>query len=131
MEAKPVSRSVKRGALVGVLLLALLLITILPAAAITWGERDTTHTNVGAMIVDYPDYGLWQRCSGTLVHPPTGGRMQSVAWWCCRFIPTVGGATDDAAIGGLVGRVGAKVTWTQIQKLRRYGGSEGFTRAQG
>ncbi len=69
MEAKPVSRSVKRGALVGVLLLALLLITILPAAAITWGERDTTHTNVGAMVVDYPDYGLWQTCSGTLIHP--------------------------------------------------------------
>ena len=28
-------------------------------------------------------------------------------------------------------KVGAKVTWTQIQKLRRYAGTEGFTRAQG
>jgi isocitrate dehydrogenase len=68
---------------------------------------------------------------GTLVHPPTGGRMQSVAWWCCRFIPASGDPTDDAAIGGLLGRVGAQVTWTQVQKLRRYAGVEGFTRAQG
>ena len=43
--------------------------TALPAAAITWGEPDTTHLNVGAMVVDWPDYGPWQWCSGTLIHP--------------------------------------------------------------
>jgi secreted trypsin-like serine protease len=43
--------------------------TALPAAAITWGELDTTHLNVGAMVVDWPDYGPYQWCSGTLIHP--------------------------------------------------------------
>jgi secreted trypsin-like serine protease len=53
--------------LVGLLLL--LAIGAVPAAAITWGEPDTEHTNVGAMVVDWPGYGLWQVCTGTLVHP--------------------------------------------------------------
>jgi secreted trypsin-like serine protease len=47
----------------------LLLVAVLPAAAITWGQPDTAHTNVGAMVVDWPDYGPWQFCTGTLVHP--------------------------------------------------------------
>lgn len=57
----------KRMVLVLVVLLALL-VAALPAGAITWGELDTEHTNVGAMVVYYTDYGLWQRCSGTLIH---------------------------------------------------------------
>jgi secreted trypsin-like serine protease len=40
-----------------------------PVAAITWGEPDTEHTNVGAMVYDYPGYGPWQVCTGTLIHP--------------------------------------------------------------
>lgn len=44
-------------------------LTALPAGAITWGEEDTTHVNVGAMVVDWPDYGLWHLCSGTLIQP--------------------------------------------------------------
>jgi secreted trypsin-like serine protease len=40
-----------------------------PAAAITWGEPDTAHSNVGAIVVNYPRYGLYQICSGTLIHP--------------------------------------------------------------
>lgn len=52
-----------------VILGVLVAITALPASAITWGEPDTTHTNVGAMVVDWPDYGPWQWCSGTLIHP--------------------------------------------------------------
>ena len=46
-----------------------LLLVAVPAGAITWGEPDTEHTYVGAMVVYYPDVGYWQRCSGTLVHP--------------------------------------------------------------
>jgi len=56
----------KLSVLVAVLLI--LTVGVLPAAAITWGEPDTEHTNVGAMVVDFPDYGLLQWCSGTLVH---------------------------------------------------------------
>ena len=56
-----------------VLILAALVIVLalvaLPVAAITWGEPDTEHTNVGAMMANYPDYGPYQVCTGTLVHP--------------------------------------------------------------
>jgi len=44
-------------------------IAVLPAAAITWGELDSDHLYAGAMVVDWPDYGPWQFCSGTLIHP--------------------------------------------------------------
>jgi secreted trypsin-like serine protease len=50
-------------------LLLVLAVGVVPVAAITWGEPDTVHTNVGAMVVDWPGYGLWQVCSGTLIHP--------------------------------------------------------------
>lgn len=49
--------------------LVMLAATAIPAGAITWGEPDTEHTNVGAMVVDRPGYGPWQVCSGTLIHP--------------------------------------------------------------
>jgi len=58
---------VKRSILIALLLV--LVVGALPSAAITWGELDTEHTNVGAMVVDWPGYGPWQWCSGTLVHP--------------------------------------------------------------
>jgi secreted trypsin-like serine protease len=54
------------------LLLPIILIFVVwvtPVAAITWGELDTVHTNVGAMVVDFPDFGPLQWCSGTLIHP--------------------------------------------------------------
>jgi secreted trypsin-like serine protease len=57
----------KRSVLLGLLLV--LTVGVLPAAAITWGEPDTEHTNVGAMVVDWPGYGPWQWCTGTLIHP--------------------------------------------------------------
>jgi len=50
-------------------LLLILAVGVLPAAAITWGTLDSEHTNVGAMVMDHPDYGPWQICSGTLIHP--------------------------------------------------------------
>jgi secreted trypsin-like serine protease len=50
-------------------LVLILALVAVPAMAITWGEPDTEHTNVGAMVVDWPGYGPWQVCSGTLIHP--------------------------------------------------------------
>jgi hypothetical protein len=32
-------------------ILFLLAVTVVPAAAITWGEPDTEHINVGAMVI--------------------------------------------------------------------------------
>ncbi len=43
--------------------------TVIPAAAITWGQPDTEHTNVGAMMMVLPGWGNTPVCSGTLIHP--------------------------------------------------------------
>jgi secreted trypsin-like serine protease len=43
---------------------------VLPGAAVTWGEPDAEHTNVGAMVTDppqFPPFPAW--CSGILIHP--------------------------------------------------------------
>lgn len=48
--------------------LAVLIIFALPALAITYGEPDgNDHPNVGSIVVDIPDLGLFQWCSGTLI----------------------------------------------------------------
>jgi hypothetical protein len=57
----------RRSVLLG--LLVVLAVGVVPVAAITWGQPDTEHTNVGAMVVDWPGYGPYQVCSGTLIHP--------------------------------------------------------------
>ena len=51
------------------LLVLILAVGVLPASAITWGEPDTEHVNVGAMMITHPVHGVWEICSGTLVHP--------------------------------------------------------------
>ncbi len=43
---------------------------VLPGTAVTWGEPDAEHTNVGAMVTDsgqFPPFLAW--CSGILIHP--------------------------------------------------------------
>ena len=55
--------------LVVTLIILSLALLALPVAAITWGEPDTDHHNVGAMMLDFPDYGVVPGCSGTLIHP--------------------------------------------------------------
>lgn len=69
-----------------VALLLILTVGVLPAAAITWGEPDTEHTNVGAMVVDWPGYGPSLMCSGTLIYP----RVFLTAGHCTDFIETYG-----------------------------------------
>ena len=49
--------------------LLVLTVGVLPAAAITWGEPDTEHANVGAMMMVLPGWGNTPVCSGTLIHP--------------------------------------------------------------
>jgi isocitrate dehydrogenase len=69
---------------------------------------------------------------GTMVHPPSAARADSVGWWRCRFVAAGdGGEVDDPALLRLLERVGARMPWMHVQKLRTYGGEEGFTRAQG
>src|SRR5256712_12911264 len=38
-----------------------------PASAITWGDIDTTHPNVGAILIVHLDGSVGEFCSGTLV----------------------------------------------------------------
>lgn len=58
----------KKAALLGILLL-ILIGGVAPVVAITWGQPDMDHPYVGAMVVDWPGYGPYQVCTGTLVHP--------------------------------------------------------------
>jgi secreted trypsin-like serine protease len=54
------------------ILLAVLVVAatmVIPAGAITWGEADSDHTNVGAMMMVLPGWGNTPVCSGTLIHP--------------------------------------------------------------
>ena len=57
-----------RGRTILLAVLLVLVVGVVPALAITWGEPDTEHTNVGAMVVELTSGGLLQTCSGTLVH---------------------------------------------------------------
>jgi secreted trypsin-like serine protease len=59
----------RRKASLVVTLVVLVVMGVQPALAITWGEPDNEHTNVGAMVVDWPGHGPYQVCSGTLIHP--------------------------------------------------------------
>jgi hypothetical protein len=61
----------KRSLWIVAVLLLVLTVGVLPAAAITWGQPDTEHTNVGAMMMVLPGWGDTPvpACSGTLIHP--------------------------------------------------------------
>lgn len=59
----------KKSLLIIAVLALVLVAGVLQAGAITWGELDTEHPYVGAMVADYPGYGPYQVCSGTLIHP--------------------------------------------------------------
>ena len=48
----------KRITWIVLVLVVLLAGTIIPASAITWGELDTEHDYVGAMVVDWPDCSI-------------------------------------------------------------------------
>jgi isocitrate dehydrogenase len=69
---------------------------------------------------------------GTVVYPAENSNIDTVAWWRCRFVAAEqGGSVDDAAILRLLGRIGERMPWVHVQKLRMYGDEEGYTRAQG
>lgn len=56
--------------LVGAVLLTSMLLMAAPAGAITFGELDgDLHPNVGAVVAEFPDEGLFNICSGTLIAP--------------------------------------------------------------
>ena len=80
----------KWSVLLGVVLV--LVVGVAPALAITWGELDTEHTNVGAMVIFHPIHEmLWQTCTGTLVHP----RVFLTAGHCTEVMDAYGLGMDE------------------------------------
>jgi isocitrate dehydrogenase len=69
---------------------------------------------------------------GTVAYPADNARIDTVAWWRCRFVAAGdAGTVDDGAILRLLARVGERTPWMHVQKLRHFGEEEGYTRAQG
>ena len=79
-------------------ILFLLAVTVVPAAAITWGEPDTEHGNVGAMVIFHPVHQEeWQTCSGTLVHP----EVFLTAGHCTAYLEELMETYDDFTLGDI------------------------------
>lgn len=52
------------------IILALVLVGVTPAKAISYGEPDGNgHPNVGSIVIKIPGEGIFQMCSGTLISP--------------------------------------------------------------
>jgi hypothetical protein len=80
----------KLSVLVGLILV--LTVGVVPVAAITWGQLDTEHTNVGAMVIFHPIHKInWQTCSGTLIHP----RVFLTAGHCTDVVKAYGIPTKE------------------------------------
>ncbi len=98
-------------------------------------EMDGDPQAVGKLLDEAagPDFKLLlMSARGTVVYPTANPHTDTVGWWRCRFVAAEeGGIVDDAAILGLLGRVGERMTWAHVQKLRVIEGETGFTKAQG
>jgi isocitrate dehydrogenase len=69
---------------------------------------------------------------GTKVYPATGGMTDCVDHWRCRFVRRDGApALDDAALLGVLRRIGAEHRWMHVEKLEEHDGALAYTRAQG
>lgn len=69
---------------------------------------------------------------GTRVYPSNGGMTDCVDHWRCRFVVRDGaGALDDAALLGLLTKLGASTRWMHVEKLEQHDGALAYTRAQG
>jgi secreted trypsin-like serine protease len=85
---KPSVKTKKMTFMIIVTAIALPLMIVLPAKAITWGEPDgDNHPNVGAMVVRGPENELSQVCSGTLIDVGgLDGRVFLTAGHCTDYL---------------------------------------------
>lgn len=124
----------------------------LPAPMASWTQRPVLVPNTDLIGVDIytemdgdprpvgqaldeaalPEFKLLlMSARGTKVYPTGSTYTESVGWWRCRFVAADGGTVDDAALLRLLARVGERMTWAHVQKLRVIDGEDGFTKAQG
>ena len=68
---------------------------------------------------------------GTQVYPPTGGLIDLVDHYRCRFLYKGDGEARQEDVVDLVQRVGSRFRWMQIEVLQEFDGEPGFTKAQG
>ena len=68
---------------------------------------------------------------GAKVWPPTGGRAYLVDHFRCRFTLRQPGGDGAAAIADLLARLGDRHRWMHLEKLQRFDGADGFSKAQG
>jgi len=98
-------------------------------------EMDGDPQPVGQALDDAagPEFKLLlMSARGTVVYPTGNPHTDTVGWWRCRFVAAEeGGTVDDAAVLRLLARVGERMTWAHVQKLRVIEGETGFTKAQG
>ena len=61
------------------------------------------------------------------------GDVDTIAWWRCRFMAAEEGGTvsPTPTVLALLGRLGERMEWAHVQKLRMIDGETGFTKAQG
>ncbi|HEY5275844.1 MAG TPA: isocitrate/isopropylmalate family dehydrogenase, partial [Coriobacteriia bacterium] len=70
---------------------------------------------------------------GTVAYPGASAASDHVRHFRCRFVSAhEGNAVSDEDVRALLGRVAAVYpAWNHVEKLRRYDGEDGFTKAQG
>ena len=69
---------------------------------------------------------------GTAVWPDTGHRTSLVDAFQCRFVARdATREVGDAELLDLLQRVGAKYRWVHVEKLQRFDGKDGYSKAQG
>ena len=70
---------------------------------------------------------------GTVAYPGASTATDHVRHFRCRFVAAdEGGTVSDEDVRALLGRVAAAYpSWNHVEKLRRYAGEDGFTKAQG
>ncbi len=76
---------------------------------------------------------LFVSSRGTVAYPNASPVTDHVRHFRCRFVAAAeGGTVTDAEVRALLDRVAAVYSgWNHVEKLRRYDGEDGFTKAQG
>ena len=69
---------------------------------------------------------------GTQVYPSTGAaQTDAVDVWRCRLVRTDGADLDDGTLLDALTRAATVAPWMHVEKLQRFDGVDGFTKAQG